>query len=65
MKPGKCLICDKVITDKSGSPYSVSYDYVYMHNVWGGDSHEYIGYLCEECGAKLKVKAGINKDESN
>ncbi len=64
MKTEKCLICDKIITDESGSPYSVCYDSKYKVNVWGGDSHEYVGYLCEECGAKLEAKAKINKDKS-
>jgi len=72
-----CLICAKIIKDANDgiessagsphpsafSPYSICYDLSYKTNVWGGDSHEYVGYICEECGAKLKAKAQINKDE--
>lgn len=47
-----CLICGKEVS-KNGTPYTVCKDEFYKHNVWGGDSHEIIGYVCEDCFKKL------------
>ena len=58
----RCLICGKEISPDGGSPYSVCYDPAWEYNVWGGDSHEYIGYLCWDCGEKLKTKAKADSD---
>lgn len=51
-KKDHCLLCGEEI--KGGSPYSVCYDPHHEGNVWGGDTHEYIGYICEKCGRKIK-----------
>jgi predicted RNA-binding Zn-ribbon protein involved in translation (DUF1610 family) len=53
----RCLVCRKDITNKNGSPYSVCYDPHWETNVWGGDSHKHVGYLCENCGKKLVLRA--------
>jgi hypothetical protein len=54
----KCLICHRNIKD---GPYCVCYDPDWKINVWGGDSHRYVGYLCNKCGKKLQKEA--NKQE--
>ena len=58
----RCLICGKKIPDDS--PYSVCFDPDYKRNVWGGDSHQYIGLLCEEDGLKLNKKAEQYESEA-
>lgn len=67
MIPDVCLNCGKTFTEKWQTPWSICYDPSYKTNVWGGDSHEYIGYLCGRCGRKfdkrakrLEVKNGVN-----
>lgn len=49
----KCLICKKNIS-QNGTPYSVCFDSEFESNVWGGDSHDIIGYLCKNCFDKIK-----------
>ena len=53
MSGERCIIC-KIELDDKGTPYSVCYDPEFEHNVWGGDSHEYVGYLCKSCFDGLK-----------
>ena len=57
-----CLFCKKTLNDKH-TAYSVCYDPCWKENVWGGDSHQYIGYLCDECGEEMSEEAGSVKDE--
>jgi hypothetical protein len=35
------------------SPWSVCFDPSYRENVWGGDTHEIKGYLCQDCAETL------------
>lgn len=59
-----CLKCLKEIEGKS--PYSLCFDPDYVGNTWGGDSHDYIGFFCVECGDELKMFAEkIEKYQSN
>lgn len=50
-----CLLCDAEV-DYSCS-FSVCDDPEHLANVWGGDTHEYVGYLCDECGEMFQKKA--------
>lgn len=45
-----CWKC-KVPTDNS--PYSICYDAEWKRNVWGGDTHVYIAYICNMCAKEL------------
>lgn len=53
MADKSCLLCD-VPLPAEGTRWSVCEDAAFESNVWGGDSHEYVGYLCDECGERLK-----------
>lgn len=57
-----CFICDKKPKKKgrNWSPYSVCYDPMYKKNTWGGDSHEYVGLLCDDCMRTLCIFARAN-----
>lgn len=48
-----CLVCGKDIY-KKGTPWTLCFDPEFERNVWGGDTHDYIGYFCTECGPKVK-----------
>lgn len=58
----KCLLCNIEIKDDQGSPYSVCLDQCWKQNTWGGDTHEYLGYLCEKCGKEIEKKSIENKN---
>ena len=47
-----CKLCKKKLLNNS-SPWSLCYDPQYKINIWGGDTHEYRGILCQECAEKL------------
>jgi hypothetical protein len=49
-----CFICHKRI---SNSSWSVCYDPEYKHNVWGGDSHQYVSYIHDKCVKKILKEA--------
>lgn len=49
-----CLLCKMPL---GNSPYSVCYDASFERNVWGGDSHDYVGYICVKCGNRLLREA--------
>lgn len=62
MKTDRCSLCDSVLDD-GDSPWSICYDPLLKLNIWGGDTHEYRAFLCQECAEKLlspneKAKAG-------
>ncbi len=52
-----CVVCGTVL-GIDGSPWSICYDEEYEHNIWGGDSHEYRAYLCQNCATNLILKGG-------
>ncbi len=41
------------------SPWSVCFDPCYKSNVWGGDTHEVCGLLCQKCAASVTGNAGM------
>ena len=54
MKP--CPICKKP-TEEDG-PFSLCFDPVWRGNMWGGDSHEYVCFVCEDCGRRVAMEHG-------
>lgn len=49
-----CLLCGAELGHEKGSAYSVCFDEPWIRNHWGGETHEYIGYLCDACGKRLQ-----------
>jgi hypothetical protein len=47
-----CTRCDAALADWR-SPWTICYDPMWENNVWGGDSHEYRGFLCQKCAEDL------------
>lgn len=56
MEKASCLICEQTLTGPTR--HSVCDDPQFAENMWGGDSHRIIGYLCDECGERMQGKAG-------
>lgn len=57
----RCLVCGGSL-EEGGGPYSVCYDGPWRVNVWGGDTHEYIGHLCRTCGDRMVRSVGFESD---
>lgn len=55
MKPStateRCVICKREVPENN--PFGIYYDPEAEYNVWGGDTYETLGALCEECVENL------------
>ena len=47
-----CCSCG-IKLEEGESPWNVSYDPEYKVNVWGGDTYEFKGSLCQSCAESL------------
>lgn len=46
-----CGQCKCKLTEST--PFTLCYDPYHKNNVWGGDSHETVAYLCVQCAQAL------------
>ncbi len=49
MKLDCCFFCRGRVDERLGTPYSICYDPEWRVNIWGGDTHRYLAYICEAC----------------
>lgn len=47
-----CAICGEPSNDTG--KFTVCHDPEFAANVWGGDTHEVIGHVCQKCGTRCK-----------
>lgn len=47
-----CCNCGEELEGED-SPWVVSFDPMYKVNMWGGDTYEFRGHLCQKCVLKM------------